>query len=127
MSKLNKAAAPKQAQPVQQAIPVPHKHHDAIVAFAQGYQIQKRKPGHPFESAKNWHDVPADVQPGWRLDWEYRKKPDPVEDIVLCRRAMLQSSMHGDYFTHSLATTSFNVRYTFDGETKQLKNVEMLK
>jgi len=122
MSKLNAKAQPKQA-----IIPVPHQHHDAIVAFADGHVIQRRKTKHPYKLFQDWHDVPPDQTPGWRLDWEYRRKPDPVEDIVICRQALLQSSANGDYFTHSLATTSFNVRYTFDGETKKLKNVELLK
>ncbi len=122
MSKLNAKAQPEQA-----IIPVPHQHHDAIVDWAKGHQMQRRCVNHPSSLFREWHDVPIDSEPGWKATWEYRKKPDPVEDIVICRQALLQSSANGDYFTHAHETTSFNVRYTFDGETKQLKNVELLK
>jgi len=45
----------------------PHKHRDAIIAWANGFPIEMRKPG------KNlWVDCA--VPPLWIEEWEYRIK-----------------------------------------------------
>ena len=120
MSKLNAKAEPKQA-----SLPVPHIHHDAIVAFAQGYKIQRRKPSHPSPMFHEWKDC-GDCPPKWNTEWEYRKKPDPVKDIVELRDIRCYVSESNTVILGHISATP-NVLYTFDGETKKLKDVELLE
>ena len=92
----------------------PHKHAEAIKAWADGKKIQYRS-----DEIKDWQDMPI-CTPSWFEDVEYRIKPEPliVEDHV--------------YYSESINTwnnASFkkpNIRFTFDGETKELKSVEII-
>ena len=52
----------------------PHKHAEAIHAWAEGYTVQK-KVYLCCEPKKNGKWVDCDVTPGWYEDHEYRIKP----------------------------------------------------
>ncbi|MNL44139.1 hypothetical protein D3C87_1666950 [compost metagenome] len=93
----------------------PHKHAAIIKAWADGAEIQV------CYSTNVWMDV--DI-PSWRLDKEYRIKPEPKPDVVMERPIKLEGDMilgrnENRYYKN-------NCRFTFDGETGQLKAVEMI-
>ena len=87
----------------------PHKHSELIKAWADGAEIQLR-----FQEA--WTDCPL---PQWFPDAEYRIKPQPKTDVVLFRWVYLDGS--------TSQSSRSNVKYTFDGETSELKSAEVLK
>jgi hypothetical protein len=52
-------------------MPTPHKHAEAIKAWADGATIQSRRP-----SEDTWVTV---SNPAWHIDYEYREKPPEFE------------------------------------------------
>ena len=86
-----------------------HKHYECIVAWASGKKIQ-------VSHGDRWVDI---AEPSWYHDKAYRIKPEPKPDIVTYTRV-----------THipqrSLKDRNDNVKYTYDGETGNLKSVEMI-
>lgn len=105
-----------------------HKHADLIIAWANGAKVQHKAP-----SCATWQDSRF---PGWYPDVEYRIKPEPKPDIVWY--ANTYSGMFGSgSFWSSIqecnnsrtrdAVVAGIVRYTFDGETGKLKNVEIVQ
>lgn len=99
-------AATEQAQ----SNPNRHKHADCIVAWANGAEIEVKPRG------GDWISCPA---PYWYDGQEYRIKPSKPADIVVDRFVELNPCLDNAY-------NKPNVRYTFDGETKALKAVELL-
>lgn len=104
---------------------VPHKHADMIKAWADGANIQGRS-----EYFKDWRDVDA---PEWYKDCEYRIKPEPKPDIIMygqennpLTHARSSESVMPCVLTY-IQTRFDQVKYTFDGETGKLKNVEIIK
>jgi hypothetical protein len=97
-----------------------HKHHDLIVAWAKGADIQYKD---PCAYKAEWQDI---EKPNWLKDMEYRIKPTPKPDIVI--NTQLYMFMMGDVpvatFNHN--TEKPNVDLTFDGETLKLKQVVVL-
>jgi hypothetical protein len=103
----------------------PHKHAAVIKAWADGAQVQYKYPGE-----ETWHDI---AEPSWKGIIEYRIKPECKPDIVGYGQAVLQP---GNKTMPTLVKVvdggtvrwpSDNVKFTFDGETNELKNVELIK
>ena len=97
----------------------PHVHKDVIIAWANGAEIQVFQ----SEGLVRWIDC---FKPTWREDLEYRIKP---KDIVIERYAYYYISQPlGSIECVFVEYRPFNnVRFTFDAETKELKNIEMIR
>ena len=94
----------------------PHKHRDLIVAWANGAKIQ-------VLSMMNggWTDI-LDDYIIWREDAEYRIKPIPRPDFNTFLTVRLGHTGKQTVQQYSSDT----VRFTYDGETRELKSVEKL-
>jgi hypothetical protein len=89
----------------------PHKYAELIKAWADGATIQVKY----RDDAQYWVDRD---NPIWHPDNQYRIKPEPKPDVV--RYAVVSGTMICQQDFH-------NVRAIFDGETGELKSVEMIK
>lgn len=101
----------------------PHKHADIIKAWADGAQVQCRG-----TCDTTWKDIGE--QPCWFTNLEYRIKPVPREDVEMTRRiSILQepNDREPNGLINVTAGVTRNVRFVFDGETRLLKHVELLK
>lgn len=88
----------------------PHKHAELIKAWADGAEIQV------YDGALDrWVDVIG--SPAWTSK-TYRVKPEPKPDVVVSRWVYRDGS--------TAHCSESNVKYTFDGETGQLKSAEVL-
>lgn len=93
----------------------PHKHAALIKAWADGAEIQVRS------DVSVWMDV---AEPTWKEVWHYRIKPEPKADVVLSRPIVLDGNkILGRFQTMGMKD---NVKFTFDGETNELKAVELI-
>lgn len=94
----------------------PHKHAELIKAWADGQRIQHRS------HAKNeWTD--SDVTDlYWRLETEYRVKPAPTPDLVMYTSAYAGEICPCD----DEYKNGDNLKLIFDGETGELKKVQIL-
>lgn len=95
----------------------PHKHAELIKAWADGVEIQFKRP----EEIK-WQD--AGHNPSWYDCFEYRIKPQSKPDISY------KTNIEYDFGWKWVSTTSTkqpNLSLTFDGETGELKSAEVLK
>ena len=90
----------------------PHKHADLIKAWADGAIIEGFIDGMWIEA-----------RPTWNENAEYRIKPEPKPDLHFYVNHLMISLTHLRNFTEY----KFHVKLTFDGETKKLKSVEMIK
>jgi hypothetical protein len=97
------------------SVKTPHIHAAVIKAWADGAQIETRS-----HATDSW--TPS-TGPCWYSDREYRVKPEPKPDSILLRRIELTM---GEYGLNAFIQSP-NIRFTFDGETKKLKSVEMIK
>jgi hypothetical protein len=96
----------------------PHKHAEIIKAWADGAEIQSKT----YDTGC-WIDIP-DNDPLWNPDTEYRIKPTPIKiDVVMFQHIRL--SPRGNILAHP--DEKPNIKYIFDGETRQVKSVEVLK
>ena len=109
-----------------------HKHYDLILAWANGAEIQYKDPFNMWY----YHENPI-----WLINEEYRikpkpePKPEPKPDIVLyaiaypCNfdgtSAELSRAYYFGYFDGNGYAKS-NIKLTYDGETKELKSVEVI-
>lgn len=107
----------------------PHVHAELIKAWAENttLKFQCRFP----EPSRDWVDCQIS-SPNWTESLEYRIKPEPKPDVVRYARAACYE--YDDYFETKYTTywTSFrsgqdNLKATFNGETGELKFVEILK
>jgi hypothetical protein len=102
-----------------------HKHADLIHAWADGAQIQWLSiiSGH-------WENIDMNGK-DWFEHYTYRIKPEPKPDIVI--RFYLESHpwvghrFSEAYTDNDLINKHSVIMCTFDGETKTLKAVEVLK
>lgn len=112
--------------------PTPHKHAKLIKAWADGSVIQ-------WFNARSyiWEDEPT---PSWNNEITYRIKPEPKPDFVLYGNipniTLMESVKHYKsnelWYKMNTSLTPFKVeadkvKYTFDGETGEIKNVEIIK
>jgi hypothetical protein len=106
----------------------PHKHAAVIIAWASGHAIQYKNTG------TDWTDLDTS-SPAWYTTIEYRIKPkeDKVVYAHVERRGEYSAQL---YITceHNWSETGkpaytlpCNVKLTFDGETDQLKQAEVIK
>ena len=93
----------------------PRKHAELIKAWADGAQIQYCHP-----HTNEWLNVD---EPNWCSGIVYRVKPEPKPDFV---RYIQADNFSGRYFVTEHRTKMDNVCFTFDGETKELKSVEII-
>lgn len=89
-----------------------HKHAELIKAWADGAEIQVYN--------QDWLDCFA---PSWCDYLEYRIKPEPKPDEV---RYVACDAWLDEYDVSSSKYDAHNLKLTFDGETGQLKKVEVL-
>ena len=96
----------------------PHFHKDLIILWAKGNLIQVKN------DVGKWVDCENNV-PEWNVNTEYRVKPIPKPDIV---RYCIVARPHGySDLTWSInKPKGCNVKMIFDGESEQLKSVEMI-
>jgi len=88
----------------------PHKHAELIKAWADGAEIEVYGTYN-----KQWiHSI----RPAWCEEYEYRIKPEPKPDVVVSRWVYRDGS--------TAHCSQSNVKYTFDGETGQLKSAEVI-
>lgn len=95
----------------------PHKHAEAIRAWADGAQIEVSC-GH----ADIWSLV---EHPSWVLDNNYRVAVPPKPDQTLHFNIGPYGAVKIEYWQRELCAP--NVAAIFDGETGKLKSVEVLK
>ena len=93
-----------------------HKHADLIIAWANGAQIE-------FLQGIAWIEV---AHPLWSVATEYRIKPEPTPDIERWGKLHQDGTGHTNALWWTIETESSNIKCTYDGETGQLKSVEML-
>ena len=91
-----------------------HKHHDCIVAWAEGKQIQAK-----FHTSKFWEDWDSDKSPNWFNDVDYRIKPEPKPDIVQLKTLYKMSD------GQVLDIVGY-FKLTYCGETGALKSAEVI-
>ena len=91
-----------------------HKHYDCIVAWAEGKKIQFKN------CVDTWTDI---ANPEWNNYFEYRVKPEPKPDFS----TYLTVVRNHTGIQTPIRYNSDNVKFTYDGETGQLKSAEVLK
>ena len=99
-----------------------HKHYDLIMAWANGAEIEYFAKGDGFEC---WVDVKNPI-------WDnaiYRIKPEPKHDIVLYAYSGMSVDNYA-YLTSAFSKDNLsktpNIKLTYDGETNELKAVEVI-
>jgi hypothetical protein len=92
-----------------------HKHADLIREWALDTSKVVQYAASPLGE---WQDC-AEF-PTWGTNFEYRFKPEPKPDYH-AYAVIMNNSLQVCYVGNP------NVKFTFDGETRQLKAVEMLK
>jgi len=103
----------------------PRKHAELIKAWADGAEIEYQTPtGTIWTLSENG---------GFYPDYKYRVKPTPKPDIILYANAQ-DTFKCTDSFSYELIgnfngtkTYDDNIVLTYDGETKKLKSVELIK
>jgi hypothetical protein len=88
-----------------------HKHYEAIMAWAEGAEIQSKH--FPLET---WITTPS---PDWFLFYQYRVKPAPKPDVV--REVLLVNSLSAGPLLYAASPLECNCVLVFDGETNKLK------
>ena len=98
-----------------------HKHHDLIIAWAKGAQIQCQVFGKP----NKWFDI---KNPDWLEGCTYRIKPNP--DVVLYK--YVDGDNGWAYYRKGAQDVGVdnknkaNLKLTVDGETGKLKKAEVI-
>ena len=93
-----------------------HKHYDCIVAWAEGKKIQVKEYGSTI-----WEDLHC--TPSWSSHVNYRIKPEPKPDFSTYLTVVRNHTGNQT----PLRYHSDNVKFTYDGETGELKSAEVLK
>ena len=89
-----------------------HKHFDLIVAWAAGAEIQ-------YFDEKTWSWIDCVGSPVWNTNVQYQIKTNHKQDIITYRYIG---------YTNTLTDTiDPNVKLVFDGSTKELIEIELLK
>lgn len=83
-----------------------HKHYDCIVAWAEGKEIEVRAPG------QYWGPMVV-ANPVWKLEDEYRIKPEPKADLVHRSTATVSGALR-------------EVVMTFDHYTGEMKSCKVV-
>lgn len=107
----------------------PHKHAEAIKAWADGATIQAR------DGIFEWTDIP---NPTWQLNLEYRIKREPKPDVVIEHLVFYNKAISSDANLRDFAVQRWlddgsnygllgKFKITFDGETGEFKSAEVVK
>ena len=107
----------------------PHKHAEAIKAWADGHTIEM------LTDYGTWEAIP---HPSWMRDMEYRIRREPKPDIVqeeylywnmaVPVTANLKDSTWSRWLRNGDAyTVAGTFKLTYDGETRELKAAELIK
>ena len=95
----------------------PHKHAELIKAWADGSEVEFKS-----KADGQWRLMDSDC--AWLECYQYRIKPTPIKiDVVMFQHIRL--SPRGNILAHP--DEKANIKYIFDGETRQVKSVEVLK
>lgn len=94
---------------------IPHKHAAMIKAWADGAEVQYQD-----NIYGEWHNI---AMPTWSLLHKYRIKPEPKPDTSYCVLVFRDSSGGVSFMRHSVNP---NLKITYDGETGNLKSVEII-
>ena len=97
----------------------PHVHAELIKAWADGAKIQF----HTGNKNDNWEDT---TNPMWYEKYHYRIKPEPKPDVVMTKCMHPQHDYLLAYANPLPGCPRNEVKYTFDGETGELKAVELV-
>lgn len=100
--------------------PKPHKHAALIKAWADGATIECRHRGGP------WFVVKNPMWTGWE-GAEYRIKPEPKPDLVSISHIHHVGDRVTSYSVRQSGAPENACRFIFDGETNELKSVELIK
>lgn len=100
--------------------PKPHKHADLIKAWADGAKIEY------YSECENAWCTAGHNGPVWRLNTQYRIKPELKPDMVSVSYVHPVGNRVGSYHVRQSGTPENACRFTFDGETGKLKKVELL-
>jgi len=97
----------------------PHKHHDLIVAWAAGAEIEVQEP-----SDFIWHTTPS---PQWDISREYRIKPKPKPDVVRYGVARTDDfDTRVNFLGPCDNRKDNNIKLTFHTETGKLIKAEVI-
>ena len=95
-----------------------HKHHNEIIAWANGAEIEY------FDAP--WCEWRPETDFLWEDNVQFRVKPEPKPDVV----RFVHAYMCGDigYFPAVVKDNKeeADIKVTFDGETGELKSVEII-
>ena len=91
----------------------PHKHAELIKAWADGAEIEVKKPD-------GWE---IRFSPKWHPDNEYRIKPEPKPDEI----TFWFLDEWNNIFPRSISNPNANLKIIRDGETGELKSAEVMK
>jgi hypothetical protein len=92
----------------------PHKHSELIKAWADGAEIQV------LDNHMEWQDI--GYYSSWHEESIYRIKPQSKPDVV---KYAIVDGYSGMFCKQNYDRA--NIKLTFDGETGELKSVEVLK
>lgn len=109
-----------------------HKHADVIKAWADGATVQVK--GYYTDQ---WKTISDCETPVWHSELEYRVKPEPKPDVITyaCIKGMCEhrrpdvicsSNNNWNLDCRPSYTNKANVKFTFDGETGELKKAEVI-
>ena len=98
----------------------PHVHAEIIKAWADGAEIQFHNGG----KLGTWEDT---IKPIWNPQFKYRIKPEPKPDVIVTKFMHVVNSYLLAYGVAQVNCPTNEVKYTFDGETGELKSVELIK
>jgi hypothetical protein len=112
----------------------PHKHAAVIIAWASGHAVEERVMRNGEWGS--WQKV-VSHSPTWWLDSSYDFRIKPKEDTVVYAHVHRRGTHSAEvYITceHNwnvegkpCFTDPCNVKFTFDGETNELKHSEVIK
>ena len=100
----------------------PHKHANLIKSWAEGAIIQY------WRDPYGWEDC-AGNSPAWCDDTKYRIKPEPKPEITkafLLENHCFAGFRFTEEYEHARLPRQQWIRAVFDGETGQIKSVEVL-
>lgn len=100
------------------ATPKPHKWAKEIKAWADGAEIQILR-----DPKKDWMDID---EPNWTYFCSYRVKPEPKPDKIKYAYAFIEGCELA-VNDSPVGVFEANIKLAFDGETKELKSVEIIK
>lgn len=101
----------------------PRIHAEVIKAWADGAQIQLW-----INGTQEWKDVGVGGYPViFSATEKFRVKPEPMPDIIKYFHTNIDEDTGKVYVTPQFYSTHSNIKVVFDGDTRELKSVELIK